>query len=182
MSKSVWLTTEMSILTEKNDLESVLAEVQKWSFVDRDNIILWWASQWWAVTALVASTHSDIKWSILLYPAFSIPDLVKSLYPTVEEVEGNYNVLGVVVWKRYATDIWDLDFYKEIAKDEKPVLIVHWTLDPIVALSYAEKADETYKNSTLKKIEWWWHWFSGKYFDESVEYVLDYLQELWIIK
>jgi hypothetical protein len=35
----------MSVLTEKDDLEIVLSEVQKWPFVDTNNIILWGASQ-----------------------------------------------------------------------------------------------------------------------------------------
>ena len=181
MSKSAWLTTEMSILTEKNDLETVLSEVQKWSFVDRENIILWWASQWWAVTALVASMHSDIKWSILFFPAFSIPELVRAMYPTVDDVEGNYNFKGVVVWKKYATDIWYLDFYKEIVNDTKPVLIVHWTADTVVPISYSEKAHKTYRNSTFKKIEWWKHWFSWKYFDVSVDYVKEFLRNIWVL-
>jgi hypothetical protein len=81
----------------------------------------------------------------------------------------------------YATDIRDLDIYSEISKDQKPVLIVHWTTDPIVPISYSEKANSMYYDSSLKKIQWWGHWFSGKYFDSSLRYVRNFLKDLWIL-
>jgi hypothetical protein len=31
----------MSIMTEKDDLETVLKEVQKWDFIDKTKIVLW---------------------------------------------------------------------------------------------------------------------------------------------
>ena len=66
-------------------------------------------------------------------------------------------------------------------KDEKPVLIVHWTDDTVVPVSYSDKAQSTYKNSTLKKIKWWGHWFEGKDFDTSVKYIWEFLESLWAL-
>ena len=180
-SKSDWLTTDMSVLTEESDLESVLNEVKKWDFVDKDKIVLWWASQWGLVTALVAARHSDIKWSILLFPAFSIPETVKSMFPNVEDIKDTYNVMWLLVGKRFAADIWDLDVYSEIAKDEKPVLILHWTSDPIVPISYSEKANKTYHNNSFQKIYWWVHWFTGRHFDTSLKHIKEFLKNIWII-
>jgi len=180
-SLSDWATTGMSLLTEKNDLESVLNQAKKWNYVDTNNIFLWWASQWWAVSALVASSHSDIKWSILFFPAFNIPETVKRMYASPDDIPETYGLMSMVVWKKYATDIWDLDLYKEIEKDEKPVLIVHWTADPIVNISYSEKADSIYKNSTFRKIQWWYHWFSWNQFEESVRYIQEFLEDLGVL-
>ena len=180
-SKSEWLSTDMSVLTEKEDLEGVLREVQSWTFVDKDMIILWGASQWWLVTALVASSHSDVKWSILFFPAFSIPETVKNMFPNPDDIPDSYSLMSFMVWRRYATDIYDLDIYEEIAKDEKPVLIVHWTADSVVPISYSDKAHSTYKNSTYKKIRWWGHWFTWKEFDSSLNYIKEFLEELWAI-
>ena len=180
-SKSDWDTKDMSILTEKEDLETVLREVQKRDFIDKDNIVLWWASQWWVVAALEASSRYDIKWTILFFPAFSITETVKSMYSSVNDLPDTFNIMWMTVGKVYATDIRDLDIYSEISKDQKPVLIVHWTTDPIVPISYSEKANSMYYDSSLKKIQWWGHWFSGKYFDSSLRYVRNFLKDLWIL-
>ena len=180
-SLSDWESTQMSLLTEKYDLETVFGQAKKWSFVDANNIILWWASQGWAVSALVASSHSDVKWSILFFPAFNIPETVRKMYSDPDDIPDSYGFTSMMVWKRYATDVWDLKIYDEIKKDEKPVLIVHWTSDPIVNISYSEKASQTYKNCTFKKIQGWYHWFSGAGFNESVKYVVEFLEKLWII-
>ena len=180
-SKSEWLSTDMSVLTEKDDLEAVLREVESRTFVDKDMIFLWGASQWWLVTALVASTHSDIKWSILFFPAFSIPETVKSMFPNPDDIPDSYSLMSFMIWRKYATDIYDLDIYGEIAKDEKPVLIIHWTADSVVPISYSAKAHSTYKNSTYKKIRWWGHWFTWKDFNTSLEYIKDFLETMWAI-
>ena len=180
-SKSDWVSTDMSVLSEESDLENVLNEVKKWDFVDKDMIVLWWASQWGLVTALVSTRHSDIKWSILLFPAFSIPEIVRSMFPNVEDIKDTYNVMWLLVGKKFATDVWDLDVYSEIAKDEKPVLILHWTSDSIVPISYSEKANRTYRNSSFYKIYRWSHWFTGRYFDDSLIYIKEFLKSNWII-
>ena len=180
-TRSEWASTDMSILTEKEDLETVLATAEKRSYIDKDQIFLWGASQGWLVSALVASSHSDVKWSILFFPAFSIPETVREMFAVPDDIPDGYNVMWFIVWRKYAADIWDLDVYSEIAKDEKPVLIVHWTDDSVVPVSYSDKAQSTYKNSTLKKIKWWGHWFEGKDFDTSVKYIWEFLESLWAL-
>jgi len=126
-------------------------------------------------------SNSDIKWSILFFPAFSIPEVVKELFATPEDIPDGYNIMWFIVWRKYATDVWDLDVYSEIAKDEKPVLIVHWTDDSVVPVSYSDKAQSTYKNSILKKIKWWGHWFEGKDFDTSLKYIWEFFESLWVL-
>jgi hypothetical protein len=129
---------------------------------------------------LVSSTHSDIRWVILFFPAFNIPETMKKMYPSENDLPALYSFMWLAVWKKYAADIWNLDVYSEIAKDEKTVLIVHWTADSVAPISYSEQAQSTYKHSTLKTIQWWAHWFSGKQFDESLGYVREFLQSLWV--
>ena len=51
--------SEMSILTEASDLESVLAAAKTWDFVDPDKIVLLGGSMGGLVTTVVGSTHQD---------------------------------------------------------------------------------------------------------------------------
>ena len=67
--------SEMSILTEASDLESVLAAAKTWDFVDPDKIVLLGGSMGGLVTTVVGSTHQDeIAGMILMYPALSAKD------------------------------------------------------------------------------------------------------------
>ena len=62
-SKSDGKTTEMSFLTEMEDLETIIEKVKTWDFIDQDNIILMGSSQGGAVSALVSAKRNDIKGS-----------------------------------------------------------------------------------------------------------------------
>ena len=64
---------DMSVLTEKADLEAVLEEVKQWDFVDTGSIYLMGNSQGGFVTALTAAEHrEEIRAVILIYPALCI--------------------------------------------------------------------------------------------------------------
>lgn len=54
-------TTDMSIMTEKNDLNAVIDEVKTWSFVDKNKIAVMGYSQGGLVAALTTSERKDIQ-------------------------------------------------------------------------------------------------------------------------
>lgn len=55
-------TTEMTLFTEKEDLNAVIDEVRSWECADRDNIFLFGASQGGMISALTAEERSaDIR-------------------------------------------------------------------------------------------------------------------------
>lgn len=182
-SKSEGKTTEMSVMTEVEDLETVVDEVRKWSFIDSKKIVLLGSSQGGAVSALVSSHYQNkIAGTILLYPGFVITDIVHETYSNINNIPETLNLMGwITVGKNYATDVWDLDFYEEIKKDEKKILIIHGTKDPIVPISYSERANQTYKDSQLYKINGAGHGFNESQFNEVMIYILGYLQEIGII-
>ena len=182
-SKSDGKTTEMSIKTEMDDVENVLKEVKKWEFVDTDNIILMGSSQGGAVSALVSSTHDEIKGVVLLYPATSLPSAMRRWYTNMddipEEIPMNSNI---TVGKNYFTDVWDWDVYEMIKNDSKPILIIHGTEDPLVNVSEADKLNELYSNSKVYKIEGAGHGFDDEYFDIAIKYIDEYLEENGVLK
>ncbi|MCF0137690.1 MAG: alpha/beta fold hydrolase, partial [Oscillospiraceae bacterium] len=68
-------STDMSVLTEKDDLKLVFEHVKKLDYVDPDKLILGGASQGGFVTALFSAERKDeVQKMFLYYPAFNIPD------------------------------------------------------------------------------------------------------------
>lgn len=183
-SKSEGETTEMSFLTEMDDLELVIETVKKWSFVDPNNIILMGSSQGGAISALVSSSHpNDIKGTILLYPALSIPTVVHNWYSSTEDIPNEVEMTdNITVGPRYFIDIWNMDVYSMIEQDNKKILIIQGSDDKLVSVDHSKKVNDIYPNSKLKIINGAGHGFDGKEFDEAVEYILDYFKELNIIK
>lgn len=179
-SKSDGLTTEMSFMTEYDDLETILETVKTWDFVDTDNIILAGSSQGGAVSALVSAKHDEVKGLILLYPALSIPDVFRNWYKSLDSVPDTVDINddSITIGKKYFEDIWYLDPYSEVANDNKKIIIIHGTEDNVVSISNSEKLNNIYINSKLYKIEGAAHGFSGKYFEEALKYVLEYLKEI----
>lgn len=181
-SKSGNDTTQMSIMTEENDLEQIVNEIKKWDFINKDEIILMGGSQGAIVSALVSGKLKDeIKGLILLYPAFIISDFIHTNIKSKKEIPEVMDYEGwITLGKKYAEDIWDLDFYKETRKFDKEVLIIHGTHDKMVPQTYSLTAQKNYKNSTLKIIEGAGHKFEGKYFEEAIKYIEKYLEKVLV--
>ncbi len=183
-SKSDGKTTEMSIVTEYDDLETILGEVKTWDFVDKDNIVLAGSSQGGAVSSFVSSKHfGEIKGLILLYPALSIPNVVRNWYSSIDDIPETVQMTkSIEVGRKYFEDIWNLDLFDEIKDDKIKVLILHGTDDDTVPVTYSEKINKIYENSEFYKIDGAGHGFSGKHFDKAMEYVIKYLKDIKVIK
>ena len=138
-SKSDGATTEMSVMTEKADLEAVLTTAKTWSFVDTNRILLLGGSQGGVVTSLAAADHADeIAGTILLYPAYSIFDIIHERFSELSEVPDTFVWNGWLdVGRCYAADIWETDPYSEISAYTMPVLILHSTQDAVMDISYS---------------------------------------------
>ena len=68
-SASEGSTTEMSVMTEKKDLNTVIDAVKTWGFVDDSKIMVMGYSQGGLVAALTVAERDDINKLILNYPA-----------------------------------------------------------------------------------------------------------------
>lgn len=170
-------STSMSVMTEADDLEAVIAAAQSWDFVDTSNIVLMGGSQGGMVTAVVAARNPQAaKAVILLYPALSIVDDTHARFTSLDDIPQEYSLFGwLTVGRNYSADIWDYDVYNEIGNYTGPVLIVHGANDSIVDISYSEQAAQTYADAELHEIEGAGHGFTGSAFDEACGYILDFL-------
>ena len=147
LSQSDGKTSEMSIITERDDLKAILMKLRTLPEVDTHRITLFGESQGGIVTALAAAeTESFIRNIVLFYPAFSIPVDTHRRYPTREDIPDGGEIWGMKLGRCYAEDIYDLDSYTVISNFKKPVLILHGDSDHIVPVSYSDRAAQTYKN------------------------------------
>lgn len=160
-SRSDGSITDMSVLTEVEDLSAVLDMAKALPFVDERNIFLMGESQGGLVSALVGAKHStDIKGLILLYPAFRIEDDFNDFKSRGEPWPRSQ--FGVPIGKRYADDARSLDTYKTVAKFTGNVLILHGDRDSLVPLSFSKKAINAYKSATLVVMPGAGHGFYGQ--------------------
>lgn len=143
-------TTDMTILTERDDLLCVLQYVKNLSYINQKKISLLGFSQGGFVSALAAANRpDDIESIILFYPALCIPDharsgsLAGSSYDTtqVPEVIDCGNML---LGKTFHDTVVEMDPYTEIISYSGPVLLIYGTADSIVPDSYALRARDAY--------------------------------------
>ena len=147
------LTTEMSVLTEVQNLKDAIRIASGMEYVDPQKIYLMGSSQGGLVTALTAEEFTNIQGLFLFYPAFSLPDDIRSSFPKLDEVPETFNLLGTKIGKKYITDIYDMDPYANLEKLTMPVHIYHGKDDNIVPLTASQKAMKRLKDARLTTLE-----------------------------
>ena len=160
-------TTEMSIISEQNDLKAVIDMMSELDISDSRQIYLYGESQGGFVAALTAAEMPErIAAMILLYPAFCIPDQWLSKDP--ESMAKPFAFMGdMLLSKKFYDDVPRYDVYDRVSRYNSPVMIFHGDSDELVALSYSERLKTTFPNAKLKVIKGAGH---GVYGDDR-EYV-----------
>jgi hypothetical protein len=179
IGKSEGKTTEMSVLTEKNDLEAVLATSKGWSFVDSKKIFLSGESQGGFVTALAGAERlGDIRGMVLLYPAFHMPDAMRKMFPDKKAIQVEMDFPNnMKIGKCYVDALYDMDAYEVTKNFNKKVLIIHGNKDMAVPISYSERAIKEYPSATLKIINGAGHVFIAKeQRDEAIGYFVEFIK------
>lgn len=151
--KSEGATTEMSVLTELQNLRDALQFASSLPFVKADRIYLMGSSQGGFVSALMAEEASNLAGVFLLYPAFSLPDDIRSSFPKLEEAPETFNLLGTKISKKYLADVYPIDAYEGLGKITAPVHIYHGTDDFIVPITASKKAVKSLKDARLTTLD-----------------------------
>ena len=166
--KSDGATTDMSVLTEVQDLEAVIEYVQSLPYTGNE-LLLMGCSQGGFVSALVAAKHPELVHKLVLfYPALCIPDDAragKMMFAKFDpkNIPARINCGPMKLGRCYPADVIDMDPIAEIKPYHGPVLIVHGTKDKIVKLDYSRQAQRSYPNAKLRIIEGGAHGFSKKH-------------------
>ena len=177
--KSDGKTTEMSVLTEVQDLEAVIKYAQGLPYNSKE-ILLMGCSQGGFVSALTAAKHPGlVDKLVLFYPALCIPDDAragKMMFARFDpqNVPEIVNCGPMMLGQCYVKDVIGMDPVEEIKSYFGPVLIVHGTKDRIVKPDYSRKAQQAYPNAKLHIIEGGTHGFGKKHDAIAMEYLRNF--------
>lgn len=175
-NKSDGKSTDMSVMTEVSDLESVLETAKSWDFVDSSRIFLQGGSQGGLVSAITGVKHEDeISGLILLYPAFSMYDAVHNMFHSPDDAPESYKLSSIMVGKAFVKDLWYYDVREYLPDFEKNVIIIQGDSDNLVNVSVAENAAELYPNCELHILKGAGHGFHNEHFEQAVEYATQFL-------
>lgn len=181
--KSDGKTTDMSVLTEVQDLEAVIRYVQSRPYNSKD-LLLMGCSQGGFVSGLVAAKHPGLVNSLIMfYPALCIPDDAragKMMFAKFDpaNIPEVFRCGPMKLGRCYPAAVLDMDSNAEICSYTGPVLIVHGTKDKIVSLDYSRRAQAAYKNVQLYFIEGGSHGFSKKHDVSAIAYLKQFLQSV----
>ena len=141
-SKSEGNSTEMSVMTEADDLECVINELKNKDFVDKNKIYLSGCSLGGLVSIIVGERlQNEIKGLFLYCPALSILNLEKKLFKN-KETPSNFVLGNMMLSKKFFDDIRDYDVYNTIKNIKIPFLYYHGDKDEMVDVKYAYKAQK----------------------------------------
>lgn len=179
-SRSGGSTTEMSVLTEADDLNTVIDYFQNNAEHAYDKIFLLGESQGGFVSTYAAGTRpDDIDGLVALYPAYVLQDDSRERNPYPESIPETSSIMGISIGKIYDVDAQSFDIYDMMKKYPGKVLIIHGTADSIVPVSYSERAAETFPDAELVKIEGAGHGFYGSAEQEAADKLFTHLQRNW---
>ena len=154
-------TTEMTVFSESENLEAVLAYVKQMEQVDYNNIFTFGGSQGGLVTALTCDERSEeIKGMVLLFPAFCIPENWTVRFANKADIPMEQEFWGMKLGRVFFESIHGYDVFSHTGKYKNNVLIMHGDKDPIVAMGYSEKIVKVYEHVRLEVFKGEGHGFS----------------------
>ena len=178
-NKSDGSNVGMSVMTEASDLEAVLEAAATWDFVDSDRIVLLGGSQGAVVTSVVGCRNANkIAGMMLMYPPLTIPDDMHAMFSSKESVPEEFDLFGgwIRVGRNYATDVWDLDCFRNLAGYAGDVLLLHGDRDTTVDISVSRRATEVIPHCEFQTIAGGGHEFFGPQFEDAVGHILSYME------
>lgn len=152
-------TTDMTLLTEKDDVFAVMDFMLKKPYVDTDNIYLGGCSQGGMVAALAAAQKPDlIKKLVLYYPALCIPynaanGILMYKKCDVNNLPKRLHVAGMVIGAEYFRTAMKINLDEIEAAYKNPVLICQGSADESGLLSFSRDAKNHYADCEYVEIE-----------------------------
>ena len=170
--------TEMSIFSEKSDLEAVTEAVKKLDTTDPEELFLFGESQGGLVSAITANEHeNDYRAMVLYYPAFTLVTDANERFRAVSEIPDTVKWGRTTLGRAYYEPLLGWNVYDHLAGYRKNVLILHGDADKIINMSCAEKAAKIYEHAELHILPGQPHGFDGKGKMQAVRMTYEFLQK-----
>lgn len=160
-SKSDGETTEMTVFTEKANIEDIAAAARTWDFVDSTRMALLGCSQGGLVAALTSAANPDLfKSLVLVYPALTIPDTAPMMLKRFDADGGSpQEFMGMKLGRVYYEKINGVNVFDSIPAYKGDVFIVYGDRDFVAA--GADKAAEIYEKCEKQVVPGGDHGFSN---------------------
>lgn len=170
-------TVNMSLRDQQSDLIALVDYFGARNDVDPGKVVLIGESQGGLVASLVGSAMPDkVSKLVLTFAAFCIPDHHNGKYPSPQQIPDTTYIWNVPLGKRYFEELRTIDAYSDMTNFAEPVLLVHGDKDPVVPLSYSEKAVAIYPDARLKVIKGAGHGFKKDEFALYMSWLKDFLK------
>ncbi len=155
--------TEMSALTERDELLRAAEMLSRRPELDSRRLCLYGVSQGGMAAALAAAAEPErFAFLVCLNAAFDLPDALRGRFGTPERVPERFRLFDrLTVGRRYALDLWDLDPAAELARFPKPVLLLHGKEDTLVSPSVSERAARWFPRAEALVLPGLAHGFAG---------------------
>ena len=177
--KSDGKMTEMSVLTEAEDLTVILDNLKADSRFKPEQIFLFGESQGGFVSTYIAALRpADVAGLVLLYPAFVLHDYIRQRTPDPERIPDTMKLLGKTIGRIYNKDVLSFDIYTLMPRYSGKTLIIHGSADSLVPLSYSERAVKTFPDAKLIKLDGAKHVFYGDMMQKAAEDAVKFVQSI----
>ena len=155
---------EMTVLTETEDMLTVLDGIRALDTVDVGKIFLMGCSQGGFVSTCAAARRAEhVRGLIAFYPAYGLMDDVKERTANGNHItEETTNVNGVAVSPEYMEAVLSFNIFDTMKKYTGKVLIVHGTEDGVTPIYYSERAVGIFADAELIAVEGAEHGFVGE--------------------
>ena len=152
-SRSDGASTDISVVTEAADLQTVLKKMTELPEVDPDRIYLMGMSQGGYVATMIAGLGTiRIAGMLLLCPAYVLEDLREQMFGR-REVPERFRARNMNLGRRYVRDLEQISIYELMPEYPGPVLILHGDGDELVPAAYIERALEKFPNARLVTVK-----------------------------
>lgn len=176
-SKSDGVTTEMTVFTEKENVEDIAREVKRWEFVDTTRMALLGCSQGGLVAALTTAANPDMfKSLILVYPALGIPNTAPAMLSRFDADGGKpQDVMGMMLGRCYYEAIDGMNILDSIPAFKGDVFIVYGDKDPVTAGGMMDEAAKRYENSQVLVVPEGTHGFPDyRHHEQATKGIVDF--------
>lgn len=156
-------TTSMTLLTEKEDLLAVLAWMKQQPEIDPGLLFLFGGSQGGLITVLAApDVQQEVRGLMLLFPALCIPDNWNQRFARPEDIPDTLTFWDLTLGRVFFETLRGLDAFALLPGIELPVMILHGDKDPIVPLTYSQRAVQALPHAELTVFPGEGHGFSAE--------------------
>ncbi len=168
--------TDMTLTSEEDNLKSVIAHVKETQNVS--SLWLLGQSQGGLISSNVAiDMPNDVNGLLLVYPAFSIPDMVREMYSSIDAIPDTDIMFYFTVSKDYFVSAYTMDAYEGMESYSNPVFISHGDSDTIIPYESSVKACSLFQDCTLYTVEGASHGYiesvAREVTDEMISFVFD---------